>query len=189
MARFTDCHFDELVFPTLGGENKPLVKETSWIELSLSHIDSRTKQCELEVQKIIHLKSLAEQLLDAFTDPKRVTKSHIPVVNIPIKIDVHVWQINIANESEARMKHGKTIGSKDKNPWKRKGTKNLDSQIDDTVTLKSVRKSLVITNISVPEQTQVLEICENEEISINYVMNGIKWNWNEVNVDNILHTI
>ena len=75
MARFTDCHFDELGFPTLGGENKPLVKETSWIELSLSHIDSRTKQCELEVQKIIHLKNLAEQLPDAFTDPKRVTKS------------------------------------------------------------------------------------------------------------------
>ena len=54
-ARFADCHFDELSFPTLGGENKPSEKEISWNELSLSHFDPRTKQCELEVQKIIHL--------------------------------------------------------------------------------------------------------------------------------------
>lgn len=33
-ARFADCHFDESVFPTLGGENKQSVKEISWNELS-----------------------------------------------------------------------------------------------------------------------------------------------------------
>ena len=30
-------------------------KEISWNESSLSHLDPQTKQCELEVQKIIHL--------------------------------------------------------------------------------------------------------------------------------------
>ena len=35
------------------------------------------KQCEPEVQKIIHLQDLVYKLLDTFTDPKDVTKSHI----------------------------------------------------------------------------------------------------------------
>ena len=35
----------------------------------------------------------------------------------------------------------------------------------------------------VPEEPQVLEIVENDEISINYVMNHIIWNQNEVNID------
>lgn len=85
-ARFADCHFDESFFPTLGGENKQLGKEISWNELSLAHFDPRTKQCELEVQKIIHLQNLANQMPEAFTDPKKVTKSHIPAANAPIKI-------------------------------------------------------------------------------------------------------
>ena len=85
-ARFADCHFDEKLYPTLGGETKQLV--INWNALSLSHYDPRTKQCEQEVQKIIHLQNLASQLPDAFTDPKRVTKSHIPAINAPIRIVV-----------------------------------------------------------------------------------------------------
>ena len=38
----------------------------------------------------------------------------------------------------------------------------------------------------VPKEPHVLEIVENYEISINYVMNKIIWNQNEVNVDNAL---
>ena len=87
-ARFDDCHFDESTFPTLGGEIKRLENKISWNELSLSVLDPRSSQCELEVKKIIHLQNIANQLPDAFTDPKRVTKSHIPAVNAPIKIDV-----------------------------------------------------------------------------------------------------
>ena len=87
-ARFADCHFDESIFPTLGGEIKQLDKKISWKELSLAHLDPRTKQCDLEVQKIIYLQSLANELPDAFSDPKKVIKSHIPAVNAPIKLDV-----------------------------------------------------------------------------------------------------
>ncbi|KAB2062178.1 hypothetical protein ES319_A10G136200v1, partial [Gossypium barbadense] len=43
----------------VGGEIKQLDKKISWKELSLAHLDPRTKQCDLEVQKIIHLQSLA----------------------------------------------------------------------------------------------------------------------------------
>jgi len=35
----------------------------------------------------------------------------------------------------------------------------------------------------VPEEPQVPEIVQNDEISINYVMNQIIWNQNEVNID------
>jgi len=38
-------------------------------------------------------------------------------------------------------------------------------------------------NDSVPEEPQVLENFENDKISINYVMNHIIWNQNEVNID------
>ena len=56
-ARFADCHFNENVFPPLGG-GKPIPEEwrkITWNESSLSHFDPPTKQSELEVQKIIHL--------------------------------------------------------------------------------------------------------------------------------------
>ena len=54
-ARFVDYHFDESISLTLRGENKQLEKDISWNALSLSSFDPCTKQCELEVQNIIHL--------------------------------------------------------------------------------------------------------------------------------------
>jgi len=98
-ARFAGSHFDESVFPMLGGERKKLEKDISWNELSLSHLDPRTKECELEVRWIIHLQKLANQLLYAFTNTKRVTKSHILATDAPIRIGILVGQSNIANES------------------------------------------------------------------------------------------
>lgn len=182
-ARFADCHFNESVFPALGGENKQLEKKISWNELSLSHLDPRTKQCELEVQKIIHLQRLANQLPDAFTDLKRVTKSHIPAVNAPIKLDVPKGDNLVANESNARLKRGRPIGSKDKNPRKRKGAKDDDGHIEDGGNLeKPLGKTSDVTESLIPKETQVPE---NEEISINYVMSGITWNRDKIDVDEI----
>ncbi len=69
------------------------------------------------------------------------------------------------------MECGRPIGSKDKNPQTRKGAKKKD---DPSEEMKTPKESLDIIDISVPEETdQVPEICENEEISTNYVMNGI----------------
>ncbi|GJT27352.1 disease resistance CC-NBS-LRR class family protein [Tanacetum coccineum] len=150
-ARFADCHFDESMFPTLGGEIRQLEKEISWKELSLCSFDPRTKECELEVQKIIHLQRLANQLPDAFTDSKRVTKSHIPAVNAPVKIDVQEGQPHIGNESNARLKRGRPVGSKDKNPRKKK-----EQEIQDTNRDRETSGS--------PKGTQTsLEVMENDE--------------------------
>ena len=60
MARFTDCQFDETIFPALKGENKRLEKqiEISWNASSISHFDHCTNQRELKVQRIIHLQNI-----------------------------------------------------------------------------------------------------------------------------------
>ncbi|KAK9167120.1 hypothetical protein Scep_002311 [Stephania cephalantha] len=65
------------------------MREIAWNAL---HYDPRTNQCELEVQIVIHLQQIANQLPNAFTDIKRVTKSHIPATNAPTRIDVSVQQ-------------------------------------------------------------------------------------------------
>jgi hypothetical protein len=79
----------------------------------LSHFDSHTNQCELEIQRIINLQSIANQLLDAYTDNMKIIKSHIPAANTPAKIEVLVGQsINIsANESKVHLKCVRPIGA------------------------------------------------------------------------------
>ena len=88
----------------------------------MSHLDSCTRQCELEVQRIVHFQGLANQLLDAFTYIKKVTKSHVPVVNTPTHIDVLEGQLEnaIANESKTHLNRGIPISSKDLIPRKKK---------------------------------------------------------------------
>ena len=81
---FTDCHFNESVFPSLGGEKSiPEERwEISWkTSTTMTHLDLCTNQCELEVQRIIHLKNLANQLPDVFIDIKKMTKLYIPTAN------------------------------------------------------------------------------------------------------------
>ena len=57
---------------------------------------------------------------DAFTDLKRITKSHIPAENVPIRIDVPKGPSTsvIANESKTHLKRGRPLRSKDQNPRK-----------------------------------------------------------------------
>ncbi|XP_016733829.1 uncharacterized protein [Gossypium hirsutum] len=152
-ARFADCHFDKSIFPTLGGEIKQLDKKISWKELSLAQLDPQTKQCDLEVQKIIHLQILANELPNAFSDPKKVTKSYIPAVNAPIKLNVLEGQNLVATESNTRLKRGKPIGSKDKNPRKKKGAKINDSEIKEKMIIPgSPEETIDMTRINVSEE-------------------------------------
>ena len=71
---------------------------------------------------MIHLQNIANQLPDAFIDTKKVTRSHIPAANTLARIIVPEGQSRDgkANESKARLKRGRPIGSKDKAPRKRK---------------------------------------------------------------------
>ncbi|XP_052882762.1 uncharacterized protein LOC128291608 [Gossypium arboreum] len=172
-ARFIDCHFDETTFPTLGEEKIQLVKEITWNVSSLSQLDPRTSQCEQEVQRIIHLQNIANQLPDSFTNLKRITKSHIPAENALIQIDIPIRQIVSAKESNPRLKRGRPIGSKDKNPRKRKGAIIQDGNI---VEASAPEEAKDITNQKTPEEVQVPENGDNEKISISYVTSGKRWN-------------
>jgi hypothetical protein len=65
-----------------------LDKVITWNALSLLNFNPRTKQCEQDVQKILRLQDIANQLLNAFTDSKKVTKSYISVLNALARIEV-----------------------------------------------------------------------------------------------------
>ena len=60
-------------------------------------------------------------MLNTFTDLKMSTKSHIPAENVPIRIDVSKGPSTsiIANESKVRLKRGRPLGYKDRNPRKK----------------------------------------------------------------------
>nr|GEY90095.1 putative copia-like polyprotein [Tanacetum cinerariifolium]GEZ10627.1 putative copia-like polyprotein [Tanacetum cinerariifolium] len=160
------------IFPPLGGEKKTHEIDVSWNEPSLLYLDPHTKQSETEVQKIMHLQEITNQLPDAFTNTKRVTKSHIPAANAPARVKLPNKQAgnNIAQESQKRLKRERPIGSKDKNPRKRKGTKkNSDhdkSVLDETQDIKT----------SPEEEMNDM----NKEMSINYSQTNILWDRNEI---------
>nr|ACY01923.1 hypothetical protein [Beta vulgaris] len=114
-AQFADCHFNESVFPSLGGEKvdpQNIKSEITWNALQMSFLDPRTNSCEQEVKKIVHLQSIANQLPDAFTDTKKVTKSHVPAANAPERIEIPNDNKAIENESIARRKRGRPPGVK-----------------------------------------------------------------------------
>ena len=179
-ARFPDCHFNETVFPQLGGEKSiPEGRhEITWNASTLSHLDQRTNQCEPEVQMIIHLQNLANQLPDAFVDTKKVTKSHIPAANVPARVDITEGQK--AYESKTRSKRGRPIGSKDITPRKMRtnGKQNdhEESNIENQIPEEIQNEQIASEEVHVPE---------NNEISISYVHRGEKWDRNNFDVNNI----
>ena len=77
--------------------------------------------------KFKELQDLADQLPNAFTDPNKVIKSHIPTVNAPTHIEIPIGDSGnaIASTSKPHLKFGRPIGSKDSFPRKRKFNKLL----------------------------------------------------------------
>ena len=100
-ARYADSSFDEDHFPALGGEsNHKECQEIDWNVTGIQSLDPRTKESETEVQRIIDLQHIANNLPDAFTDHKGVTKSHIPAVNAPERVEVPTKTTQTPNESK-----------------------------------------------------------------------------------------
>ncbi|WJZ86250.1 hypothetical protein VitviT2T_005726 [Vitis vinifera] len=199
-ARFADCHFNESVFPSLGREKSipEERREISWKTSTMTHLDPCTNQCELEVQRIIHLQNLANQLPDAFIDTKKVTKSHIPAANTPARIDVPVGQLT--NESKIRLKRGRLVGSKDVTPQKKRTQEKLGTLEEAQIMQKAPEKVHIEQKApeeahieqetpedphierKAPEEAQVPENCE---ISVSYVQTGEKWDRNNIVINNI----
>ncbi|KAK4710180.1 hypothetical protein R3W88_004693 [Solanum pinnatisectum] len=157
-TRYADCHFDEFEYPTLGEKHKQLENEIDWNAISLSHLDPQTNQY-------------------AFTNLSRITKSHVPTANAPVLVDIPIEQTVNANESRPRLKYGRLIGSKDKNPRKRKDDHNMKASAQG--------EPQDITNDETTENVELSENNKNKEISISCVSIGKRLNRNDVVVDNI----
>jgi hypothetical protein len=147
------------------------------------------------------LQSIANQLPDAFTDNKKIVKSHISAANTPVKLKVPVGQsINTtANESKARLKRGRPIGAKDKILRKRKAQENEISASEEVLPTKQATKfdpsKFSVQNSprnksleeESPEELSPEEehVLENNEISINYISTRDILDRNKIVVDNI----
>ncbi|GKC72672.1 putative copia-like polyprotein [Tanacetum coccineum] len=98
-------------------------------------------------------------LPDAFKNIKRATKSYIPGVNALARVEILdvKYDDKVTQESKARLKLGRPIGSKDKNPRKTKATKN--AIIHEDIVFEGTQ------NVALPEE-EIDDI--NKEVSINY---------------------
>ncbi|KAM2842345.1 hypothetical protein PS2_030496 [Malus domestica] len=157
-TRFDDCHLDEIVFPSLWGEKTVPEerKELTWVVPTLSHFDPRSTQCENEVKMIVHLKSIVNQIPDAFNDAMKVTKSHIPTTNAHARIDVLVRQNKVAvnDSSGARLKRGRPPGSKDSAPRKRKISAQLN--LNEIIQEEIMNDKSTVHDSGLPEKENVL---------------------------------
>ena len=104
---------------------------------------------------------------DAFTDTKRVTKSYIPAANAPARIEIAEikHEGKDTHESKTRQNRGRLIGSRDKNPRKRKGVDNhIDSEenIPEEIENKESLQMEGINNIN--QERKLLNINEMKSI-------------------------
>ena len=75
-AQFADCIFNEDHFLALGGElYQKECQEIDWNAEGILFSDPSTTKTELQVQRIIDLQNIINNLSDAFSDYKGVTKS------------------------------------------------------------------------------------------------------------------
>ena len=100
---------------------------------------------------------------------------------VKLKLPDEDNKIMLANKSRARQKRGRRIGSKDKNPRK---TRKLDKQVgtSNDIIPKEIE---LITEETSSKDDQAAENVDNEEISINYVISGKRWNRKEIVIDEI----
>jgi hypothetical protein len=87
-----NCIFNEDYFPALVGDNKFIIddREINWDDKSILFSNPRTKETELQVQKIIELQQIAGNLPDPFTDYKCVTKSLNHTINMSCRVECDV---------------------------------------------------------------------------------------------------
>lgn len=119
-ARFVYCHFFEDTFPKLFQEHglqRPTMNELKWQTTSIFWNDSRTRQCEDEVKRILQLARTVEEMLDAFNDFAQVKFSHIPAANTPARLQI---LIQLASDQPPRAKHGCPVGAKDTQPTQKR---------------------------------------------------------------------
>ncbi|KAM1175084.1 hypothetical protein ACFX19_028122 [Malus domestica] len=144
---------------------------------------------------------------DGFNDLAKVTRSHIPAANAPVRIDVPrvhpqpAWEgqivpeggeaslctrqrtLAVSQSSAPTLKCGRPLGSKDSQPRKRKMALTSDPSLNPT-----------IAHLSVPTHEFILDYndvldettwpSKNREIAVHYAVIDEVWNRNEMIIDN-----
>jgi len=97
-----DCIFNEDHFLTLGGDFKyqSECQEINWNAQGISCSDPRTQETELQVQKIINLQHIANNLPEAFSDYKGVTKFSYHARNAPERVEEPIKTIQLPSKEE-----------------------------------------------------------------------------------------
>ena len=122
------------------------------------------------------MQNLANQLPDAFTNTKKVTKSHVPNANTLARIDVLEGQL--PNESQKRLKGERPFGSKDTTPQKRR-TQRHNANIEHNAYVKAYVEQETPKEVHNKEVAlEEAQVPKNSEISISYVHKGDKWDRN-----------
>ena len=125
MARYADYIFNEDHFPALGGDFKYQneCQKIIWNAQGIPPLDPRTLETEQQVQKIINLQHIVNNLPEAFTDYKGVTKSSYPASNVPERVEVPIKIIQLPLPK----KRGRSMAApKDNAPSKRQGYRGLN---------------------------------------------------------------
>ena len=129
------------------------------------------------------MQKLVNQLPDAFTNTKKVTKSHVPNANTPARIDVLEGQL--PNESQKRLKRERLFGSKDTTPRKRR-TQRHNANIEHNAYVKEYVEQGTPKEVHSKEVAlEEAQVPKNSEISISYVHKGDKWDRNNIVINNI----
>ena len=120
-TRFADCIFNEDHFLVLGGELYQ--KECQEIDSNVEGIpfsDPCTTETELQIQRIIDLQNIANNLPDAFSDYKGVTKSLHPTRNVPERVEVpnKTTHPKLAKEGEKHFQEARCDCWQAKEDWK-----------------------------------------------------------------------
>ncbi|KAK4391512.1 Retrovirus-related Pol polyprotein from transposon RE1 [Sesamum angolense] len=129
----------------------------------------------------------AARLPDAFIDTKKVTKSHIPVENVPARLEVPEATLTQPkpSESQIRRKRGRPLGSKDANPRKRKEhivSINHDANMNSNSISEDKIPEVVLCKDSKHNEQ---DLDDSYEMSINYAHNSLGWYRKEIEMNDI----
>jgi hypothetical protein len=101
-----------------------------------------------------------EQLSDSFTDAAKVTRSHVPAKNTPLRIQLLDTE---ATYAAPKAKRGRPLGAMDKQPRQRRSKPTAQSS----------------------EPPPISPLIDNKEIAINYNITGNIWNRTHIQITNL----
>jgi hypothetical protein len=188
-AWFADSIFDEKHFSSLEGDFKyqKECREINWNIQSVPDTNPCTTETKLQVKKIIHLQRLANELPDAFTNYKGVTKSFIPARNAPERVDVpnkttqFLKRRIMVNKGYSVAKKQRTIVNANRHQEDKMYQLDCDDQRPSSdVHIAEARTSKNPRHINLGNFDESLK---GDEIAINYVETGETNNRKATNVD------